>query len=159
MNGLPREIVDKIISFVMVDKTMYSPTAGIMKSYFKDIVWDTSEFIHDLIRSQSGIHRYEMSQVIRSKAWFKEHVLRNVHLYKQLMKFYIDIEYWELEIIEWILSNSILILAIRDNCPSLTIKSSARIIDFCMCSRNYWYVKSYYQKLASDHNWDELTPF
>ena len=65
--NLPREIVDKIISFVMIDKLAYSPTAGIMKSYFKDIVWDSSEFIHDLIRSQSGIHRYEMSQILQTQ--------------------------------------------------------------------------------------------
>ena len=159
MDGLPIDVIDNIVSFVMVDRLMSSPTAKIMKSYFKDIVWDVSEFIHDLIRSQSGIHGYEMGRILHSKAWFKEHVIKNVHLYKQLMKIYIDNEFWELEIIEWILSNSILILAIYDNCPSLTQKSSTRIVDFCMCSKNYWYVNQYYEKLASDHQWDTLTPF
>ena len=157
--NLPIEVIDNIVAFIMQDKLMYSPTAKIMKAYFRELTWDTSEFIHDLIRSQSGIHRYEMGKIIHSKTWFKEHVLKNVHLYRQLMKFYIDIEYWENELPEWILSNSILILALYDECPSLTNKSGTRIIEFCMCSKNYWYVQQYFDKLASDHHWDKLTPF
>ena len=80
MNGLPREVIDNIVSFVMIDKQMYSPTAKIMKSYFIDFKWDVHEFIHDLVRSQSGIHRHEMRQILNSNAWFKEHVLQNIHL-------------------------------------------------------------------------------
>ena len=158
--NLPIEVIDNIVSFVMIDRLMYSPTAKIMKSYFIDFKWDVHEFIHDLVRSQSGIHSYEMRQILNSTAWLKEHVLNHIHLYRQLMKFYIDVEFWELEIIEWILSNTLLKLAIYDNCPSLNNKSSTRIIDFCMCSKNYWYINQYYKKLASDHQWENnITPF
>ena len=92
----------------MIDKLKYSPTAKIMISYFIDLKWDVFEFIHDLVRSHSEIQRYEMRQILNSKGWLKEHVMKNVHLYRQLMKSYIDAEFWELEIIEWILSNTLL---------------------------------------------------
>ena len=69
--NLPIEVIDNIVSFVMQDRLMFSPTAKIMKAYFRELTWDTSEFFHDLVRSQSGIHRYEMDKILRSKAWFK----------------------------------------------------------------------------------------
>ena len=128
---------------------MFSPTAKIMKAYFRELTWDTSEFIHDLIRSQSGIHRYEMGKIIHSKAWFREHVMKNIHLYRQIMNFYIDIEYWENELPEWVLSNSILKLAVHDNCPSLNKKSGTRIIDFCFCSKYCTALNVLYFKGAS----------
>ena len=159
MDGLPTDVIDKIVSFVMVDRLMSSPTAKIMKSYFNVFVWDVHEFYHDLLRSRTGIHNSEIKDILNApNDWFKNHVLKNVHLYQQIMRFFITYEYWDNELIEWILTNSLLMIAISDNCPTLKAPQ-ARVIDFCECSMHYWYVNQYYEKLASDHKWDKRTPF
>ena len=76
MDGLPIDVIDNIVSFVMIDKLMYSHTAKIMKSYFNDFVWDVHEFYHDLLRSCTGIHNSEIKDILNApNDWFKNHVL------------------------------------------------------------------------------------
>ena len=90
---------------------MFSPTAKIMKSYFNVFVWDVHVFYHDLLRSRTGIHNSEIQEILNARDWFKTHVLKNVHLYQQIMRFFITFEYWGNELIEWILTNSLLMIA------------------------------------------------